>query len=163
PSGTTFPRTDFAVGSVPVSIVASDLNNDAQSDLAVANSGDSTISILLNQGNGNFVQATGSPITLGNNEQGPVSIASATFRLKDATHLVQPADLVIANSASNTVSVLLGNGDGTFAEAPGSPFGAGAQPRSVVIGDFNGDGLLDFAVSNTGDGTISTFQGNGDG
>jgi hypothetical protein len=163
PTGTTFPRTDFAVGNTPVGIVAQDFNNDGLKDLATANEGDSTITILLNQGNGNFTQAAGSPIVLGKNEQGPAGIASGIFRKTDVTHLTQPADLVIANSASNTVSVLLGNGDGTFTEAPGSPFAVGAQPRAVVVADFNGDGNLDFAVANSGDNTISVFQGNGDG
>ncbi len=161
--GTTFPRTDFNVGAVPVALTSSDFNNDTAPDLAVANTQDNSITILLNQGNGNFTQATGSPIALGSNEQGPAGIASGTFRLTDAPHLTQPADLVIANASSNTVSVLLGNGDGTFTEAPGSPFATGVQPRAVVVADFNGDGKLDFAVANSGDSTISTFQGNGDG
>jgi hypothetical protein len=72
---------------------------------------------------------------------------------------------VIANSGSNTVSVLLGseNFDGTFTEATGSPFAVGIKPTGVVIADFNGDGLLDFAVINQGDNTISVFQGDGQG
>src|SRR5262249_41552428 len=118
-TSTTFARTDFAVGANPVAIVAQDFTNDVQKDLAVANHDDSSLSILINQGNGNFASATGSPIRLGTNEQGPTAIASAVFRVTDATHLVQPADLVVANGTSNTVSVLLGsqNFDGTFAEA----------------------------------------------
>ena len=163
PTGTTFPRTDFNVGAVPIALTADDLNNDGLRDLAVTNTQDNSISVLLNQGNGNFAAATGSPVALGANEQGPAGIASGIFRLTDATHLTQPADLVVANASSNTVSVLLGNGDGTFAEAPGSPFATGVQPRAVVVTDFNGDGRLDFAVLNSGDNTISTFQGNGDG
>jgi len=162
-TGTTFARTDFNVGQTPVAIAAQDFNNDEQPDLAVADQGDSTVTILLNQGSGIFTPALGSPITLGTSEQGPSGIDSGTFRLTDATHITQPADLVIANASSNTVSVLLGNGDGTFAEAPGSPFAVGAQPRAVAVADFNGDGMLDFAVANTGDNTISVFQGNGDG
>jgi hypothetical protein len=162
---TTFARTDFAVGMNPVAVAAQDFNNDQQRDLAVVNQGDSSISILLNQGGGNFLAAPGSPIKLGPREQSPSAIASAVFRLTDATHLVQPADLVIANSASNTVSVLLGseNFDGTFAEVSGSPLTVGANPSAVVIADFNGDGFLDFAVANQGDSTISVFQGDGQG
>ena len=162
---TTFARTDFAVGMNPVAVAAQDFNNDAKRDLAVVNQGDNSISILLNQGAGNFLAAPGSPIKLGPKEQGPSAIASAIFRLTDATHLVQPADLVIANSASNTVSVLLGseNFDGTFAEDSGSPLTVGANPSAVVIADFNGDGFLDFAVANQGDSTISVFQGDGQG
>jgi Flp pilus assembly secretin CpaC len=162
-TSTTFARTDFAVGQLPVAVVAQDFNNDAKLDLAVANQTDSSISIFLNNDNGNFTAATGSPIQLGTNELQPSAIASAIFRATDATHLVQPADLVIANSGSNTVSVLLGtqNLDGTFAGATGSPFATGAQPSAVVIADFNGDGNLDIAVSNQGDSTISVFQGDG--
>ena len=157
-----FPRTDFNVGQIPVAVVAQDFNNDSQKDLAVVNQQDNSVSILLNQGNGNFSQPNAA-IALGTNETGPAAIASGVFRLTDTTHLTQPADLVIANSTSNTVTVLLGNGDGTFSEAPGSPFAVGLQPRAVVIADFNGDGNLDFAVANSGDSTISAFQGNGDG
>jgi len=164
-SSTVFARTDFAVGNGPVAVVAQDFNNDALLDLAVVNQADSSISILLSNDNGNFTPTTGSPIKLGTNEQLPSAIASKIFRLTDATHLVQPADLVIANSGSNTVSVLLGseNFDGTFTEATGSPFAVGIKPTGVVIADFNGDGLLDFAVINQGDNTISVFQGDGQG
>jgi len=162
---TTFARTDFAVGMNPVAVVAQDFNNDTLRDLAVVNQGDNSISILLNQGSGNFAAAPGSPIKLGPKELSPSAIASAIFRLPDATNLVQPADLVIANSASNTVSVLLGsqNFDGTFAEVSGSPLTVGANPSAVVIADFNGDGFLDFAVANQGANTISVFEGNGQG
>ncbi|GAC1632344.1 MAG: hypothetical protein NVS9B14_05480 [Candidatus Acidiferrum sp.] len=159
---TVFPRTDFNVGQVPVAVATGDFNNDAKLDLAVANQQDNSISILLSQGNGNFSQPNNA-IVLGSKETGAAAIASGVFRLTDVTHLTQPADLVIANSTSNTVTVLLGNGDGTFAEAPGSPFPVGTQPGSVVIADFNNDGKLDFAVADSADNTIATFQGNGDG
>jgi len=160
-TNTVFARTDFAVGQNPVAVVAQDFNNDTKPDIAVANKTDSSISVLLNNDNGNFTPAPGSPIKLGTNEQAPAAIASAIFRATDAAHLVQPADLVVANSGSNTVSVLLGsqNFDGTFTEAPGSPFKVGTKPSAVVIADFNGDGNLDFAVANQGDNTISVFQG----
>ncbi|HMC29069.1 MAG TPA: FG-GAP-like repeat-containing protein, partial [Verrucomicrobiae bacterium] len=160
-TSTVFPRTDFAVGQDPVAVVAQDFNNDAKPDLAIANKSDSSISILLNNDNGNFTVAPGSPIKLGTNEQLPSAIASKVFRATDATHLAQPADLIIANSSSNTVSVLLGSGnfDGTFTEAAGSPLTVGAKPSAVVIADFNGDGNLDFAVANQSDNTISVFRG----
>jgi Flp pilus assembly secretin CpaC len=158
---TTFAQTNFAVGQNPVAVVTQDLNNDAKPDLAVVNKGSNSVSILLNNDNGNFIVPTGSPIQLGTNEQLPSAIASAIFRATDATHLAQPADLVIANSGSNTVSVLLGSQsfDGTFTEAAGSPFTVGTNPSAVVIADFNGDGNLDFAVANEGDNTISVFAG----
>src|SRR5207253_7449518 len=61
----------------------------------------------------------------------------------------------------NTVSVLLGNGDGTFQAA--QTFGAGINPDSVAVGDFNGDGLPDLAVANFISNTVSVLLGNGDG
>src|SRR5439155_8899852 len=70
---------------------------------------------------------------------------------------------VVANSNSNPVSVLLGNGDGTFTEAAGSPFPAGDQPSAVVVADFNGDGKPDIAIANKGDNSITVLQGDGAG
>ena len=171
PTSTVFARTDFAVGQDPVAVTAQDFNNDAQLDLAVANKTDNSISILLNSNNnglnnGNFTPAPGSPIKPGANELAPAAIAGKVLRAIDtATQLAQPGDLVIANSGSNTVSVLLGseNFDGTFTEAPGSPFPVGNSPSGVVIADFNGDGFPDIAVINQGDNTISVFQGDGKG
>ena len=160
---TTFPETAFNVGNNPVALAAKDFNGDGLPDIAVANQNDNSISILLNDNQGNFTQPATSPILLGKNETGPTAIAAASLRTPTTAVPTQAADLVIANSTSNTVSVLLGNGDGTFTEAPGSPFATGKQPSAVVIADFNGDGNLDFAVANKGDNSISVFQGDGTG
>jgi hypothetical protein len=70
-------------------------------------------------------------------------------------------DIAIANSGSNTVSVFLGNGDGTFQTQ--ASYAVGGGPSSVVVGDFNGDGKVDLAVVNTAGNTISILLGNGDG
>ncbi|MCU1243265.1 MAG: hypothetical protein JWO71_3991 [Candidatus Acidoferrum typicum] len=166
PTPTTFPQTSFAVGSNPVALASSDFNNDNLPDLAVANQGDNTVSILLNQDNGNFVAATKSPIALAKTETAPSAIAAGTLgnTFVTATGVTaQAADLIIANSTSNNVTVLLGNGDGTFREAAGSPYAVGKNPSSVVMADFNGDGNPDFAVANKDDNTISVFKGNGQG
>jgi uncharacterized repeat protein (TIGR01451 family) len=78
------------------------------------------------------------------------------------------ADLVVANSGSGNVSVLLGNGDGTFQSAVN--YGAGiASPEWIFVGDFNGDGKLDVAAFQAGNtsanaaGQVSVLLGNGDG
>src|SRR5207302_39262 len=70
-------------------------------------------------------------------------------------------DLATANFDSNDVSVLLGNGDGTFQAA--LTFAAGSGPSSVAAGDFNGDGKLDLAVASRGSSLVSVLLGNGDG
>jgi type II secretory pathway component GspD/PulD (secretin) len=166
PSSTTFPETSFAVGNDPVALVAGDFNLDGFPDLAVANQADNTISILLNQDKGNFAAATNSPIALGKTETAPSAIAVGTFgnTVTSTSGVATPtADLVIANSTSNNVTVLLGNGDGTFREATGSPYPVGKNPSSIVVADFNGDGNPDFAVANHGDNTISVFKGDGKG
>ncbi len=79
-------------------------------------------------------------------------------------------DLVVANGSSDTVGILLGNGDGTFQAVV--PYGSGGNATSVVVADVNGDGKLDLVVANecggSGDcygsmGTVAVLLGNGDG
>jgi len=72
-------------------------------------------------------------------------------------------DLVVANSGSDNVTILLGDGKGTFVEAKGSPFPAGHQPNDICIGDFNGDGKLDLAIANHGVKYLTVLLGDGHG
>src|SRR6185437_12411289 len=70
-------------------------------------------------------------------------------------------DVTTANLNSNSVSVLLGNGNGTFAAK--TDFGTGVFPQSVAIGDVNADGRPDLATANSASNTVSVLLGNGDG
>ena len=172
PASTVFPETSFTVGANPSAVAANSFTGGTLPDLAVVfnDVNANTFVILQNQDNGNFVQVTPSPIALGTNEAGQVAIGTGVFR-NDSTKFstTQAPDVVLVNSTSNNVSVLLGNVDatgkanGVFTEAPGSPFAVGNNPRSVVVADFNGDGFLDLAVANQADNSISLFRGNGDG
>jgi predicted NUDIX family NTP pyrophosphohydrolase len=145
---------DFGAGSGPASVAVGDFNGDGTPDLAVANAGSNTVSVLLGNGDGSFQAAQ--DFGAGSH---PVSVAVGDFN-GDGT-----PDLAVANNIYpfGTVSVLLGNGDGSFQAAQN--FGAGSSPYSVAVGDFNGDGTSDLAVANNiyPYGTVSVLLGNGDG
>ncbi len=70
-------------------------------------------------------------------------------------------DLVVANSGSNNVSVLLGNGNGTFQSAVN--YATGSEPSAVAVADVNGDGHPDLVVTNFGSNTVSVLLNNGSG
>jgi FG-GAP-like repeat/Bacterial Ig-like domain (group 3)/FG-GAP repeat len=71
-------------------------------------------------------------------------------------------DLAATNLNSNNVTILLGNGDGTFSAAAASP-PTGSQPAFVTVGDFNRDGKADLAVANLNSNNVTILLGNGDG
>ncbi len=71
-------------------------------------------------------------------------------------------DLAVANQTDDTVSILLGKGDGTFQTQATYPAG-GTSVAAVALGDFDGDNKLDMAVTNPSDGKVSVLLGNGDG
>jgi hypothetical protein len=159
--GTFQPRVDIAVGATPVSVAASDLGN-GQVDLVVANHDSSTVSVLLGNGDGTFQPARNIDVkaqAFGLDSQ-PVDLAVGNFNGDGKP------DLLITQFAGfdagvSLVTVLPGNGDGTF----GAPITQNLNLELVglVVGDFSGTGKLDFAQANAGGGGVVVFQGNGDG
>jgi uncharacterized protein (DUF2141 family) len=139
-------------GNSPNSVAVGDFNGDGKLDLAVVNTNSNTVSILLGDGAGNFTTAS-SPAT-GNF---PFSAAVGDFNGDGKL------DLAVANvcgsdpscTSHGTVTILLGDGTGSFTTAS-SP-ATGTIPVSVAVGDFSGDGRLDLAVVNASDNTVSVL------
>jgi hypothetical protein len=128
------------------SLASADFNGDNAPDLAVAISSGSAVAILLGDGTGHFTAAPGSPVPVGG---APTSVVAA-----NVTGDGRP-DLVVAvyDPASRRVTgfeILLGDGSGGFAEAPGSPVAIlAASSVAVTAADLEGDGKADLAVANT--------------
>jgi glucose/arabinose dehydrogenase len=137
--------TSYFIGDGPHSLRAGDLNGDGRIDLAAANEYSNTIGVLLGNVTGGFTPvvnyATGSVpkgVGIGDiNGDGKLDLISAN------TAGNYPNS---NNPGGNTISVLLGNGNGTFA-AP-TTYTTGRTPFSVNVADFNGDNKADIATAN---------------
>lgn len=147
----------ISVGQQPSSIVTGDFNGDGNQDFVVTNFTDNTFSLFLGNGDGTFKQATGSPFALPSAVTGPIAMTASDFNSDGNT------DLAIVNQTTNNLSILLGNGNGTFTQAANSPFAVGKSPVAIASGDLNVDGHPDLAIVNQADSTLSVLLGNGDG
>ncbi len=142
----------------PQSAAVGDFNGDGNLDLvAVTQQGNpdspGNLSVLLGNGDGTFQPAVNIPISFA-----PFAVAVGDFN-GDGN-----LDVVATDSGfreGNTVTVLLGTGDGTF-QSPRS-FAVGRNPEAVTVGDVNGDGIADIVTANIMDNTVSVLLGNGDG
>ncbi|HKB03250.1 MAG TPA: VCBS repeat-containing protein [Gemmataceae bacterium] len=153
-------ETYVAGGQHPETLAVADFNRDGHLDVVTANGRNdgNTVSVMLGDGMG----ALG-PARLFVGGQGPHGVGVADFNSDGVP------DVVTANGGdglgndtgltghAGTVSLLLGNGDGTLVAAPSLPV---AQANHLVAADFNGDNLPDLAVTN---GKLLLFQGIGGG
>ena len=126
------------VGTQPNGIVARDLNGDGRPDLAVANYGSDSVTVLLRQPGGGFAPDPASPVAVGD---GPIGIVAPDVNGDGIP------DLAVANNAAGTVSVLLRRAAGSYDPDAGSPIGLPANPSGVASGDVDADGRPDLVVT----------------
>ncbi|MES2701542.1 MAG: FG-GAP-like repeat-containing protein [Bacteroidota bacterium] len=156
-SGSFATQVTFTTGTTPYSVAIGDIDGDGKPDLAVANYSSNTVSVYRNTSSSGSITmgsfATAVTFTTGSN---PICVA-----IGDIDGDGKP-DLAVANQSSNTVSVLRNTGSsgsitsGSFATQV--TFAIGAQPRSVAIGDIDGDGKPDLAVANQSSNTVSVLR-----
>ncbi len=148
------PKIDFVTGFTPTSVAIGDLDGDGKSDLSVVNNNFNGISVLRNTGTpGTISYAPKLDFVTGNS---PFSIAIGDVDGDGK------ADLAVTNRNSSTISVFRNTGTpGTISYAPKIDFVTGADPRSVAMGDLDGDEKADLAVTNYGSNTLSVFRNTG--
>lgn len=146
--GTFSVGGSYTTGPDPHEGVLADFNGDGKLDLALTIQDSRNIWVFLGNGDGTF-----QPYVSFATPFGPTNLIAGDFN--DDGKL----DLATANSGfgtpGDTVSLLLGNGDGTF-RAPVN-YGTGVIPTEATLADFNGDGRLDLATANASDNTVSVL------
>jgi hypothetical protein len=151
-----FRAIHLPAGLHPTMLTIADVNKDGNPDILVVSGGSGHLFVYLGDGKGNFAQSGGTPFAAGPE---PNDIATGDFN-GDGN-----LDVAIANHGVKTVTVLLGNGKGQFALAPGSPFAVESRPHphGIAVADFNGDRKPDIAVDSWGENKVLVMFGKGDG
>ena len=153
--GTFRDQWHFSTNSShPLFVTTGDVNNDNATDLVTVNYGTNSVGILLGYGNGSFQPHT-SYFT--EYDSDPHSLALGDFN--NDNHL----DIAVTNYGTSNIGILLGYGDGTFANQTTYTTLSNSHPSSLALADFNYDYHLDIVVSNNGSGTMGIFFGHGDG
>ncbi len=166
--GTFQPAVNYGAGSTPVGVALSDFTGTGKLDVVVENyTNPSAVTVLLGNGDGTLQPAASFSLT--SVDQGSMNVAVGDFNGDGKPDLAVTNEL--PRVGGQYVTVLLGNGDGTFQ----SPVNYSVVPSSepvgtqfytetlgVAVGDFNGDGKLDLPVG-TYSNAVCILMGNGDG
>ena len=151
--GTFAAKVDYATGAAPRAVATADVNGDGKLDAVTANWGSNNVSVLLGVGDGTFAAKVDYNLA-------PEAIDPCSLSLADVNGDGK-RDIMVANWYTNSVSVLMNNGDGTFADEVN--YSVGTAPRSVTSTDFNGDSKPDMLVANESSNNLSVLLNKGDG
>jgi hypothetical protein len=157
------PRATDA--SLSIAVAVGDFNGDGKMDV-VATDIPGGLTGLFNGltgsvgGNVSFFAGLGTGSLASHNDSGTGANFPAALAVGDFNHDGR-LDLAVANLNDGTVTIMLGNGDGTFSQ--GEVCSVGNHPTSVAVADFNLDGKLDLAVTDATDDAVTILLGNGDG
>jgi hypothetical protein len=154
------PKLYAGIGD-PWDIIPVDLNGDNRRDLVIG-TGRAAVVVLLNGGDGGFVDGgeTVPALVEGGTgpTQGPYGVVMGDFSGRGKI------DLATANWSAGTVSILLGNGDGSFQSATPQRLAAVlAEPYGITSGDYNGDGRPDLAAAMRTSGVVGVVLNDGGG
>lgn len=149
----------YVVGNQPsaIGVGAFNSNNNSNLGFVVTNFADNSYSVFNGNADGTFTQVAGSPFALPSGQTGPVAITVNDFNGDGK------ADLAIVNETTKNVTVLEGNGDGTFTPFPKSPLAVGTFPVAIASGSLSGSTGPALAIANQSDNTVTVYLGNGDG
>ena len=156
----------FSAGNYAQSMTVADVNGDGIPDLIVgvlpatptrADTAVTGLNILLGRGDGTFtLKAQTGTFLLG---QAPTGIVTGDF---DGDGILDIATVSMpAGNTTGQLFIFKGDGTGLFTATTATPFAVGNFPENIAVGDFNGDGKLDLAVSNFNDNSVSVMLGNG--
>lgn len=153
-------RVDFTTGFQPMALAAGDIDGDGKPDIVVANSNiDSTFGLAI-------LRNTSTTGTIDANSFAPAINFTTGQQAKDVALADVDGDgkldVIVVNQNANTISVLRNTataGSITAASlAPKVDFATGIKPRSVAVGDLNGDAKPDIVVANQNSNSVSVFQ-----
>ena len=153
-NGTFGAKTDYLVGISPSAITTAVFNTGGFTDLAVANKGSNTVSILLGNGTNGTQNGTFGTQTTFATGNGPAGIATADFNNDGKP------DLAVTNQTDSTVSILLGNGNGTFLGQTVASTGSG--PVGIVAVNLTGTNP-DLAIADESANNVNVLVGVGNG
>jgi Ca2+-binding RTX toxin-like protein len=139
-------------GTQPFAVVTGDFDRDGNLDILSADAATNTLSLFLGRGNGNF--RSPSQFFVGSN---PVALVTGDFN-EDGKLDIATGNL---GATSENITVLLGDGDGSFSSS--KLLSAGGSVNSLTVQDLNGDGHLDLAATLNNSALLSTLTGDGDG